>query len=338
MFKRLTRFCVSRWGVVFTGAVIGFPGFLGRPRRALLRLTDFDLDVVVSLGGVELTVVSCSPEGFLDPADVEAALQPNTVMIALNHASNVVGTLLPVGEVGRLVRERDVLLLVDAAQTGGAYPIDVQAQRIDLLAFTGHKSLLGPMGTGGLIVGERVDLDRLRPLKRGGTRSNSELEEQLDFLPDMGESGTPNAVELAGLALGAGAAGGGHSVPRGGDDAAADRRPAGHRGRDGLRRAGCPAADGNGVVQRGRYGALGGGVRLDEQHGILCRVGLHCAPAAYKTIGTCPDGTVRFGLSVFNPLEEVEEAVGSACVSDVPMPKRRALEVAGVEIEGVYEA
>ena len=149
--------------------------------------------------GVELTVVPCSPEGCLDPADVQAAVRRNTTMIALNHASNVVGTLLPVAQVGRIARECDTLLLVDAAQTAGAYPIDVQADGIDLLAFTGHKSLYGPMGTGGLIVGERVNVRHMAPLKRGGTGSRSEHEAQPDFLPDLCESGTPNAVGLAGL-------------------------------------------------------------------------------------------------------------------------------------------
>ena len=135
-----------------------------RPLRALERQ------------GVEVTVVQCSPEGFLDPAGMEAAVRPNTAMIALNHGSNVVGTLLPVAEVGRIARRHGLLLLVDVAQTGGAYPIDVQADGIDLLGFTGHKSLYGPMGTGGLVIGERVDVARMEPLKRGGTGSRSEKE------------------------------------------------------------------------------------------------------------------------------------------------------------------
>lgn len=272
-----------------------------RPLRALERQ------------GVELTVVGCSPEGFLDPADVEAAIRPHTVMIALNHASNVVGTLLPVPEVGRIAREHDLLLLVDAAQTSGAYPIDVQAQQIDLLGFTGHKSLYGPMGTGGLIIGERVDVERLRPLKRGGTGSNSELEEQPDFLPDMCESGTPNAVGLAGLGAGVR-----WVLERGVEEIRAHEVEMTQRLIDGLQ-----AIDG--VTVYGSHDAerqtatvsfnIAGmapsdaGLRLDEEHGIMCRVGLHCAPAAHKTIGTFPDGTVRFGLGAFNTVEEVDRAI-----------------------------
>ena len=153
-------------------------------------------------GPIELTVVPCSPQGFLDPADLEAALRPETAMVVLNHASNVCGSLLPVREAGQAARRHGCLLLVDVAQTAGAYPIDMEAEGIDLLAFTGHKALGGPMGTGGLVIGERVELERFVPLKRGGTGSRSEREEQPDFLPDMCESGTPNTVGLAGLLAG----------------------------------------------------------------------------------------------------------------------------------------
>ncbi len=263
--------------------------------------------------GIELTVVKCSPEGFLDPADVEAAIRPHTVMIVLNHASNVVGTLLPVPEVGRIAREHDLLLLVDAAQTGGAYPVDVQADQIDLLGFTGHKSLHGPMGTGGLIIGERVNVERLQPLTRGGTGSNSELEEQPDFLPDMCESGTANAVGLAGLGAGVR-----WVLERGVDEiraheVAMTQRLIGElREIDGVTVYG--GLDAERQTATVSFNIAGvppseAGLRLDEEHGVMCRVGLHCAPAAHKTIHTFPDGTVRFGLSAFNTLEEVNAAV-----------------------------
>ena len=287
-----------------------------RPLRALER------------EGVEVTVVRCSPEGFLNPTDVEAAVQPNTVMIALNHASNVVGTLLPVAEVGRFARQHDLLLLVDAAQTAGAYPIDVQADGIDLLGFTGHKSLYGPMGTGGLIVGERVDVARLEPLKRGGTGSHSEHEEQPDFLPDMCESGTPNAVGLAGLEAGVR-----WVLERGVEAIRAHETALAQRLIDGLRAIHSTGPSAGSRQGSGRrpgatiYGGLDAthqtatvsfnlagmepsevGLRLDEEYGIMCRVGLHCAPAAHKTVGTFPVGTVRFGLGAFNTIEEVDSA------------------------------
>nr|HID12853.1 aminotransferase class V-fold PLP-dependent enzyme [Anaerolineae bacterium] len=274
-----------------------------RPLRALERQ------------GVQVTVVRCSPEGFLDPADVEKALRPNTVMIALNHASNVVGTLLPVAEVARIARQHGLLLLVDAAQTAGAYPIDVQADGIDLLGFTGHKSLYGPMGTGGLIIGERVDLARLEPLKRGGTGSRSELEEQPDFLPDMCESGTPNAVGLAGLEAGVR-----WVSERGAETIRAHEVALTQRLIDGLREipgvtvyGGLDATRQTATVSFNIVGLEPSevGLRLDEEYGIMCRVGLHCAPAAHRTIGTFPVGTVRFGLGYFNTVEEVKAAVGA---------------------------
>jgi cysteine desulfurase/selenocysteine lyase len=272
-----------------------------RPLRALERR------------GVEVTVVRCSPQGFLDPADVETTVRPNTVMIALNHASNVVGTLLPVAEVGRIARRHGLLLLVDAAQTGGAYPIDVEADGIDLLGFTGHKSLYGPMGTGGLIVGERVDVERLEPLKRGGTGSRSEHEEQPDFLPDLCESGTPNAVGLAGLLAGVR-----WVLERGVETIRAHEVELAQRLIHGLTNipgmtiyGGLDAELQTATISFNITGMESSevGLRLDEEYGILCRVGLHCAPAAHKTMGTFPAGTVRFGLGAFNTLEEVEAAV-----------------------------
>jgi cysteine desulfurase/selenocysteine lyase len=265
-------------------------------------------------GGVEVTVVQCSPEGLLDPAAVEAAIRPDTALVALNHASNVVGTLLPVAQVGAICRHGP-LLLVDAAQTGGAYPIDVQAEGIDLLAFTGHKALGGPMGTGGLILGERVDERQMEPLVRGGTGSNSEREVQPDFLPDMFESGTPNAVGLAGLAAGV------RWVLARGVDAIRAHEVALTRQLIGGLRA-IPGVTVYGTLDAELQTAtvsfnVAGmapsevGLRLDDEYGILCRVGLHCAPAAHRTLGTFPDGTVRFGLSGFDTSEEVEAALAA---------------------------
>jgi cysteine desulfurase family protein len=265
--------------------------------------------------GVELTVVQCSPEGFLDPADVEAVIRPNTRMIALNHASNVVGTTLPVAEAGRIARKHDLLLLVDAAQTGGSYPIDVQADCIDLLAFTGHKSLYGPMGTGGLIVGERVDVARIEPLKRGGTGSNSEHEEQPEFLPDLCESGTPNAVGLSGLEASLR-----WLLARGVKAIRAHKVDLTQQLIDGL--SDVPGVTVHGGRDMARQTATVSftiaeretseiGMLLDEDYGIMCRVGLHCAPAAHRTIGTFPHGTVRFGLGAFNTAKEVDAALAA---------------------------
>jgi cysteine desulfurase family protein len=274
-----------------------------RPLRALER------------DGVEVTVIGCSPRGMLDPAEVEAAIQPHTRLVALNHASNVVGTLLPVAEVGAICRQRGLLLLVDAAQTGGAYPIDVQADRIDLLGFTGHKSLGGPMGTGGLIVGERVDEAQLEPLVRGGTGSRSEHEVQPNFLPDMCESGTPNAVGLAGLQVGVRwVLAQGVDAIRAHEVALAQRLIEGLRSTTGVTVYGPLDAELQTATVSFNVAGIASsemGLRLDDDYGIMCRVGLHCAPAAHKTIGTFPGGTVRFGLSSFSTMDEVNAAVSA---------------------------
>ena len=278
-----------------------------RPLRALERQPE------PRSGSVQVTVVECSPQGVLDPADVEAAIQPDTRLVALNHASNVVGTLLPVAEVGAICRERNLLLLVDAAQTGGAYPIDVQADQIDLLAFTGHKSLGGPMGTGGLIVGQRVDEAQLEPLIRGGTGSRSEHEVQPDFLPDMCESGTPNVVGVAGLQVGVRwVLERGVEAIRAHEVALAQRLIHGLSQIDGVTVYGTLDAELQTATVSFNIAGMAPsevGLRLDDEYGIMCRVGLHCAPTAHKTIGTFPDGTVRFGLSAFNTMDEVKSAL-----------------------------
>lgn len=264
-------------------------------------------------GAIELTVVPCSTEGFLDPVDLEAALRPETVMVALNHASNVCGSLLPVREAGAIARRHGCLLLVDAAQTAGAYPIDMEEDQIDLLAFTGHKALGGPMGTGGLIIGERVDANRLVPLKRGGTGSRSESEEHPDFLPDMCESGTANGVGLAGLAAGVRwvSAEGVESIHQH-EIELARRLIDGLRATHGVRvYGGLDAARQTGTIAFNVRNLEPSevGLRLDDEFQIMCRVGLHCAPAAHKTLGTFPAGTVRFGLGAFNTSDEVDAAL-----------------------------
>lgn len=266
---------------------------------------------------VELTVLSCSQEGLLSPADVEAALKPNTAMIVLNHASNMVGTLLPIREVGRIARRHGITFLVDAAQTGGAYPIDMQADQIDMLAFTGHKGLYGPMGTGGLIFGQRLEMGCFVPLKRGGTGSRSELEEQPAFLPDMAESGTPNAVGLAGLNASV------RWILAYGIEAIQEHEvKLTQQLIDGLREI--PGVTVYGCLDASRQTATVSfnvegvepsevGLRLCDEFNLMCRVGLHCTPAAHKTVGTFPVGTVRFGLGLMNTAEEVQAALDAVC-------------------------
>ena len=269
-----------------------------RPLRALERQ------------GVEVSVVPCTPEGVLDPQDIEAAITDRTSLIVLNHASNVIGTLLPVAEVGNIARDYGLLFLVDAAQTAGAYPIDVQEMQIDLLAFTGHKALGGPMGTGGLWVGQRVGTNEMEPLKRGGTGSLSEHEEQPDFLPDVYESGTANTPGIAGLGAAVRwvlekgvAAIRAHEVMLtrrliGGLLAIRDVTVYGTR----------EAERQTATVSLNVHGMEPSDVafHLDEEYGIMCRSGLHCSPAAHRTIDTFPRGTVRLSMGVLNTADEVD--------------------------------
>lgn len=263
--------------------------------------------------GVELSIIQCTPSGLLSTDDVEKAIRPNTRLIAINYASNVVGTLQPVAQIGQIARRHHLLFLVDTAQSAGAYPIDMDAEQIDLLAFTGHKALCGPTGTGGLIFGERINLEQFTPLLRGGTGSHSELEEQPRFLPDVCESGTINAVGLAGLL---------HSATwlkeQGIEHIREQEMLLTQRLLDGL-------IDISGVTVYGTHDAarqtacvafnIQGldpsevGQRLDEEHEIMCRIGLHCSPVTHKTIGTFPIGAIRFGLGAFNTKEEVDTAI-----------------------------
>ncbi len=260
--------------------------------------------------GVALTVLPCAPDGTLDPDQVREALRPSTRLIVTLHGSNVMGTVLPISEIAGIARDEGVPYLVDASQTAGAIPIDIAASGLDLVAFTGHKSLLGLTGTGGLYVREGI---HPMPLMRGGTGSRSDLDIQPDFMPDVFESGTLNVAGFAGLAAGVR-----HLLGMGVDEVTAHERSLVNRLLDGLQ-----AIDG--VTLYGpvsideRCGVLSfnvdrlassevGGL-LDTRYDIMSRAGLHCAPGAHMTIGTFPTGTVRFGLSPYNTLEEINHAV-----------------------------
>ena len=150
--------------------------------------------------GVEWTAVPCSiQKAVLDPERVDQAIKPNTRMICILHASNLTGTIMPIAEVGKMARDRGIVFMVDTAQTAGVLDLDVEEQCIDILAFTGHKGLLGPQGTGGIYLKPGL---QIQPLKEGGTGSQSESLEQPECMPDRLESGTPNTPGIAGLLAG----------------------------------------------------------------------------------------------------------------------------------------
>jgi len=263
--------------------------------------------------GVELSVIPTSDRGELDPDDMSAAFRVNTRAVVMTHASNVTGTIMPLKEVGALTRDREnVVLCVDAAQTAGALPVDVAAMGVDLLAFTGHKSLFGPQGTGGLYIRKGLE-HGIAPFMRGGTGSRSEFEEQPEFMPDKYECGTPNTIGLAGL--GAGAA---YILEKGVDAVRAKELTLTRRFLNRLQEFGGDVALYGPAEAEKRISLISFNLRditpsdaalfLDEQWNIMCRPGLHCAPAAHRTIGTFPQGTVRFSFGFFNTEDHVDLA------------------------------
>ncbi len=262
--------------------------------------------------GVAVSVIPCSARGELDPGDIPTAIRPTTRAVILTHASNVTGTILPVREAGRIAREHGLLLIVDAAQTAGAVPIAVEEMGIDLLAFTGHKALFGPPGTGGLYIKKGLET-QIRPLMTGGTGSRSEFEEQPSFLPDKFESGTPNTIGLAGLGAGVSwILARGVAAIRTREELLTARFIGGLQGIPGAALYGpVDPPSRTAVVSFNIAGLLPSeaALELDERFAIMARPGLHCAPAAHRTIGTFPQGTVRFGFGFFNTEAQIDTAL-----------------------------
>ena len=263
--------------------------------------------------GVDLSVVPCSPTATLDPDDIRKAFRKNTKLVILTHASNVTGTIMPIEAVGAIIKEKsDALFCVDAAQTAGVLPINVEKMFIDLLAFTGHKSLYGPQGTGGLYICKGVE-KRIRPMMMGGTGSRSEFEEQPDFMPDKYESGTPNTIGYAGLSAGAN-----FVLKQTPEVIRAKEQNLASRFLDQLNElkddvtiyGPRDACERTAVVSFNVKDVVPSDAALymEEMCGILCRPGLHCAPAAHRTINTFPQGTIRFSFGFFNNIQDVDRA------------------------------
>ena len=274
--------------------------------------------------GVTATRVRASGTGWLDPSDVRRAVTPKTRMIVTTHISNVTGTIFPVGDIGAVARERGLLYLVDGAQSAGTLPLDLPALPVDLYAFTGHKGLFGPPGTGGLYIGERVDIESFETIREGGTGIRSEEDVQTAELPHRFECGTPNTVGLAGLGAGV------EFLAGVGVDKVREHE-IGLMGRliDGLLRIpGLTVYGPNDVRDRGAVVsfAVEGwqpadfGAALDQSFEIACRTGLHCAPDAARTIGAFPLGTIRLSLSYLNTAEQIDltlDAVGRLAASSL---------------------
>lgn len=255
--------------------------------------------------GVEWTCVDADPaSGLVDPEDIRRALTPDTVLVAIVHASNVTGTIQPAAEVGAICRGRGVPFLLDAAQTLGRLPIDVRALGVDLLAFPGHKSLLGPLGTGGLYI--RPGVERiLSPLREGGTGSASDRDVQPLTMPDRYEPGSHNAPGIAGLSEAVGWILGREvesirahelTLVRAALEQLDDLESAGLRmlgPRDAERRVGVLSFAHDVISARPLAD------ELERRFGVLVRPGVHCAPRAHRTLGTPPGGAVRVSFGPF---------------------------------------
>ena len=258
----------------------------------------------LSRRGVELTILPCAGDGTLEAAAVRRAMKSNTKLVAVTHASNVCGTLLPLAEIAAVTREADVRVLVDAAQTIGVMPIACEALGIDLLAAPGHKSLLGPTGTGFLYVRGGIELT---PIIYGGTGSYSELPEMPEVLPDRLESGTLNAVGIVGLSQALSyLAGRGLGAIREHEESLAARLRTRLAAIPGVTSYGSSVGVPMVACNVGNISSTEVAHILDASFGVAARAGLHCAPLAHETLGTLAQGIVRLSPGPFSTAAEID--------------------------------
>ncbi len=262
-------------------------------------------------GVIDITHVPMDDRGFIDPDDVRKAIKKNTSMVIMNHASNVIGTVQPVREVGEVCRDAEVCFAVDACQTAGVVDVNVEEMHINLLAFTGHKCLLGPTGIGGSYVREDTPI---RCTRFGGTGVRSAYPFHLDEFPYRMECGTLNIVGVAGLKAGL------EWINEQGADAIHQQEmKLWLRLRDGLRAIDgvtlyCADSPENHISVLSfnveGWEAADVGTMLDVDHNIACRTGLHCAPLVHRQLGTDKiHGTVRLGIGPFNTEEHIDTVI-----------------------------
>lgn len=271
-----------------------------------------------SLKGVEYTRVLCDETGNLPVEDVEKAIKKNTKAVIMTHASNVCGTVLDLEKVGQICGKHNLFFIIDSAQTAGFLDIDMDGLNADAIGFTGHKSLLGPQGIGGFIVKDRMN-NEMTTFIEGGTGSLSDTEIQPGYMPDKFESGTLNIPGVYGLNASLK-----YLLKKGVKSIREKEISLLSRFLDGvlnieniklvgktttLDRTGILSIDfinnDNGLVSH----------ELSKEYGIMTRSGMHCAPSAHKTLGTFPKGTVRFSVSHFNTLEEIDYAID--CINKI---------------------
>ena len=260
--------------------------------------------------GVENTIIQCSSDGRVSVADIEAAVKSNTRMVVTTHVSNLTGTIMPIEEIGQMCKRKNILYLVDGSQSAGVLEIDMKKYNIDLLAVPGHKGLLGPQGTGALLINCDAEI---KQLKEGGTGSESSSMIQPNFYPDKLEAGTHNLPGIAGLNAGLK-----YILNKGTKSIYSHEKilldlfikemkkngkikiygPEDINYRIGVVPINIEDIDSSEVAYK-----------LDTEYGIAVRPGLHCAPLAHKTIGTEKIGAVRFGVGPFNDKSDILAAV-----------------------------
>ncbi|NDH05640.1 aminotransferase class V-fold PLP-dependent enzyme [bacterium] len=270
------------------------------------------LRIMELAGKISLSRIHANSHGFIDPQQIKDAIGPKTRLVALTHASNVLGTVQPISEVGGICRQSDIIFLVDGAQTAGVVPIDIHSQKIDLLACPGHKCLFGPTGTGFLYTGERVNL---RCWREGGTGGDSSTETQPKEMPYHLEGGTPNVLGIAGLA--AGIAWVEHegisNLHQKESKLVAKLRNSLKEipgvtifGSDDLTRTVSTVSFKSDALAAPEIGSI-----LDEAFNIAVRPGLHCSPYIHKSINTFPDGAVRISPGAFNTESDIDQIISA---------------------------
>jgi cysteine desulfurase/selenocysteine lyase len=263
------------------------------------------------LNGVEVDYIPFDTNGFVDPDDFKRKIKANTRLVIINHASNVIGTVQPVEAIGRICRECGVALALDASQSAGKVPINIEQSHIDIVAFTGHKSLLGPTGIGGLYVREGIDI---RHTRAGGTGVRSAQRMHLDEYPYRLEYGTGNVVGIAGLHAGL------NWIQEKGIEKLYDHEMKLTRMlTDGLKELDGVSlhcqdnlTDHISVISFNidTLEALDAGTLLDGEYNIACRTGLHCAPLVHEQLGTAQNGgSVRMSIGPFNTEDDIKTAI-----------------------------
>lgn len=261
---------------------------------------------------ISITKINSNKEGYINIEEINKSIKYNTSLIVFNHASNVLGTIQPIKKIGKIARNKNIPFLVDAAQSAGAFPIDIKKDNIDLLAFTGHKSLLGPMGTGGLLINCEY---KISPLKVGGTGGDSAYEYQPNYYPNKLETGTLNVSGIVGLL---------ESVRYIKKEGICKI----HNKEKELIKYALEKLEGVKNIElygpknyKDIVGVISFNIKnmkaediayiLDNKYDIMVRAGLHCAPNAHELIGTKDIGTLRIGIGYFNEKEDIDLLVNA---------------------------